>query len=415
MDFLKRQLFMIICVVVSAGSIALGVVGVTSMSAVKEQMRAAADRASRLDRVRGPGGIMINGESIRAQRQRIEASTGQYQRVLEWAYGRNRMEPLLPDCFPDPNLDRQLAFREAYFARFGQLLDKLHAGTVATPDEIAMAKEQMAEEAKAQLLFGVDKREAAKSGESTGGDANQPIQEPSGLLTDYGASQIPEARATLIKARKMLCYATEGSLEILRGVGNGVAPHPADMWDAQLSLWIQESVVDALARINERTAAAIRQQNETPWVAQMPVKELISIRSGNGYLTTATEPRAPSEPTGDAPAKPPESFAEVFTHTVSNDLYDTVQFTVKMVVDARTLPAIVEEICKDNFHTLLRMSYEDVSTNQALFTMTDRIYGSHPTIRVVMDFETVFFGEPYRSLMPNDVRVALGLPEPQPQ
>ncbi len=219
----------------------------------------------------------------------------------------------------------------------------------------------------------------------------------------------------LIKARKMLCYATEGSLEILRGVGNGVAPHPADMWDAQLSLWIQESVVDALARINERTAAAIRQQNETPWVAQMPVKELISIRSGNGYLTTATEPRAPSEPTGDAPAKPPESFAEVFTHTVSNDLYDTVQFTVKMVVDARTLPAIVEEICKDNFHTLLRMSYEDVSTNQALFTMTDRIYGSHPTIRVVMDFETVFFGEPYRSLMPNDVRVALGLPEPQPQ
>jgi hypothetical protein len=82
-----------------------------------------------------------------------------------------------------------------------------------------------------------------------------------------------------------------------------------------------------------------------------------------------------------------------------------------MVVDAREVPTIVSEICKDNFHTLLRIAFEDVSTNPQLWLMNDKIYGSDPTVQVVMDFETVFFGELYRSLMPDEIRDALGLPE----
>jgi hypothetical protein len=146
----------------------------------------------------------------------------------------------------------------------------------------------------------------------------------------------------------------------------------------------------------------------------MPVKELISIRSAYTYVVDGSEPRVPAPPRGFEPALPPGAPDEVFTHTVSNDLYEVVQFTVKLVVDARHVPSIVEEICRDNFHTLLRIAYEDVSTDPNLFgqllVMNDRVYGSAPTVRVVMDFETVFFGELYRSLMPNDIRDVLGFP-----
>ncbi len=355
---------------------------------------------------------MINGDSIDAQEDRIEAVTEQYEKVLEWAYARNRAEPLLPDCFPDPDRDRRLAFREVYFARFDGFAAKLHAGTVATQDDVATAKEEMDQEAEAAKFFGLDRDEAAKSGDALPALEDQPIQSPAGVLTEYGATRIPAARANLTKARAMLCYATEDSFEILRRqIEGGISPKAADMWDAQLSLWVQESVVDALARVNDGAASAIREQGRSPWVGLMPIKELISIRTGYTYLTEATEPRAPADQSGDGAALPPESVEEVFTHTVSNDLYEAVQFTLKMVVDAREIPTIVEQICKGRFHTLLRMAYEDVSSARPdLYQMTDRIYGSDPTVQLVMDFETVFFGELYRPLMPDTIREALGLP-----
>lgn len=415
MDILKRQLFMIICGVVAAGSIALGVVGYASMSSVNDEMSEAAQRASRLQRVvRGGGGAgPVNPKSVLAQERRIEAVTDHYEQVLEWAYERNRMEPLLPDCFPDPDRDTRLAFRQAYFAEFDKFLDRLDAGTVATADEIATAQEQITEEAKMNKLFGVDEREAAEAGEAIPDEQeDQPVQHRSGLLTDHGARILPAARANLIKARGMRCYAALRSFEIFEEqIGDGISPDVMNMWDAQVSLWIQQSVVDALARINDRAAEEIRQADQTAWVGRMPLKELISIRTVYTYVTDASEPREAAGPGGSDPALPPESADEVFTHTVSNDLYDVVQFTVKMVVDAREIPTIVSEICRDNFHTLLRIAFEDISTNPQLWLMSDKIYGSAPTVQVVMDFETAFFGELYRSLMPDEIRDALGLPE----
>ena len=108
---------------------------------------------------------------------------------------------------------------------------------------------------------------------------------------------------------------------------------------------------------------------------------------------------------------PPEAADGVFTHSVSNELFEVVQFTVKMVIDARAVPAIIDEICQDNFHTLLQIVYNDASSDQRTWAMDGKIYGSHPTIKVVMDFETFFFGDPYRDWMPDWFRDDLGLPE----
>ena len=43
--------------------------------------------------------------------------------------------------------------------------------------------------------------------------------------------------------------------------------------------------------------------------------------------------------------------------------------------------------------------------------MNNRIYGSDPTVKVVLDFETFFFGDVYRKWMPDYYLDYLGLPE----
>jgi hypothetical protein len=98
---------------------------------------------------------------------------------------------------------------------------------------------------------------------------------------------------------------------------------------------------------------------------------------------------------------------------VSNDLFDVVQFTVKLVVDARDIPLIVDEICRNKFHRPLRIDYSEEPPN---LSMTGKIYGSEPTARVVMDFETCFFfADEYAALMPDDTVAALAHQRPKPK
>ena len=139
----------------------------------------------------------------------------------------------------------------------------------------------------------------------------------------------------------------------------------------------------------------------------MPIKEFVSIRTSL-YIREDAESKGFAKPGGTTSAVPPESPADVFTHHASNDLYDVVQFTIELVVDARKVPQIVDEICKNDFHTLLRVAYQDVSVSPSSWSMRDKIYGADPAIRVVMDFETIFLGKLYCPLMPQVIRDSVG-------
>lgn len=408
-DMLKRQMFFIICGVVAAGGIALGAMGISKMSDVRDGVQEAADMAAKLPGLRRGADGPINGAAIDAQLERIEKVKAYHQQVLDWAYQRNQFKPLMEDCFPDPDRDRKRAFRDAYFEQFNELRKKLRAGDVATSDEIKDAQVLIQEEAKADRAFGIDQGEAGAADSSADDEDDIPLQYASGLLTDHGAKTNPAARANLIKARGMYCYANPATFEVFNVLSEGIAPDVNDMWDAQVSLWIQQSVVEALARVNNRQAKALRDAGHSPWVGLLPIKEVVSIRT-SPYIVEGAESKGYSGPTGDGPATPPSSEAETFTHTVSNDLFEAVQFTVKLVVDARLVPTIIDELCKDNFNTLLHLAYEDVNGEDSTLLMNGKIYGSQPTVRVVMDFETVFFGDLYRDMMPDAVRDSLGLP-----
>ena len=411
MEVLKQHLFSIVCGVVAAASVVLGVAGVNSMSKVTEEMKEATQLSSRLSRLGGGRDGLVNEAAIEAEGKRLKQIRDYHEAVLAWAKDHNRHQPLLPDIFPDPDRDEKLAFRKAYGERLSELLDMLDPGTVASEQDVADARVEIAEEEKAAQRFDWELDESP-------GQAEQPKQEkperyPSGLYTDYGAKQSAAARANIARAHQFRCYATMYSLEVFDKINEGITPEVRDMWDAQVSLWIQEDAIVALARINGREAEKLEQAGETAWVGNMPIKELVSVRTSAyyGYVVEGSPAEKPARPQGYDPAYPPSSGATVFTQNVSNDLFEVAQFTLKMIVDARRIPEIVEEICKDNLCTLLRLAYEDMSKDPDNWAMTDKIYGSAPTIRIVMDFETVFLGGLYRPLMPDETREELGLPE----
>ena len=78
-------------------------------------------------------------------------------------------------------------------------------------------------------------------------------------------------------------------------------------------------------------------------------------------------------------------------------------------MDQRDIPKLVDRICRNSFHTLLRVAYVAVPPNR---DMKNKVYGSEPTINVVMDFEFVMLGKVFRDFIPTMVCEDFSIPCP---
>ncbi|MCH7527217.1 MAG: hypothetical protein IID39_07255 [Planctomycetes bacterium] len=251
----------------------------------------------------------------------------------------------------------------------------------------------MKEEREARELYGSDELDD-DTGSPPDADS-EPESHPSGLITAAEARESAATWAALRKSQSIYCYASRNQKDTGRDCFSEktFAPKfpakPADMWDAQVSLWIQEDVVESLARLNDETAEALRAAGKRPWVGNLPVKEVIEV-SVSKYVLSHLDQADVSLTGKDG----------VFTKNESNELYEVVHFTVILVVDARDIPAVIEAISKDKFHTLLNLRWEYNPSSLVSLRMDGKIYGPEPVVRLVMDFETVFFGDIYRRIMP---------------
>ena len=407
LGFLKRNLFNIACGVVALGSIGLGVFGLTAMGKVAEE----------LDGIRGMYGQFaaptkkpLNDETISAERGRVETIQRYFDALMEQAQALDTYEPLPPPdgerFFPTPTDDGRRQFRAIYRVRFNDLLEQLKAGLPPRPCDIQSAQEAIDEELRAAESFGEDEKAEREAPGTTTPAEPEEKEHPSGLITEKEASQSAAARASIRRAHSLYCYASRESFDEFARVYDGLSPRPFDMWKAQVSLWIQQDVVASLARVNNKAAAKLDAQGTKAWVGVLPVKDLISIRVSD-YLTGAPGMTG-RDLRGEGPSFPPGGAEVVFTKNKSTELFDVVQFTLKMVVDSRDLLLIIDEICKDRFHTLLDVACVYERSALENLAMEGKIYGSEPTVKVVLDFETIFFGDPYRCRMPEANLAAIG-------
>ncbi|MEE9295358.1 MAG: hypothetical protein V3W34_10415 [Phycisphaerae bacterium] len=408
LSFLKTHLFNIICGLVVLSSVGVGVLGMAKMSDVSDQLKGVKSLHGKFSRFTKEA---ANDETIAVERQRVETVRRYYQELLQQAYAFNRYAALRPPegeaFFPEATRNGMLSFREIYLAEFDKMLKRLKAGMPPTPSDVSKMQEIMREEQRAATAFGVD--QPTEPSQRGGPQDTAPPEEDykSGLITTAAARESATARAAIVRAWEIRCYADYSQAFDIKAVAT--YPRPEDMWAGQLSLWVQQDVVESLARINDTAAQAL---NVDPWVGVLPVKELISIRVSDYLLPSAdTRPRSRSV-TGFDAADPPSTSESVFTKNTTTALYELVRFSLKMVVDPRDLPLIINEICKNKFHTVLNLAYAHDPEDLLSLDMSGKIYGEDPVVTVLIDFETIFFGDIYRRIMPDEVLGGIGKTRP---
>lgn len=395
MDFLKRHLFFILCGIGAAAGIALGVTGMQAMPKVRADLEAAAGVYKQLESVKP-----VNAKSIEGEETRIHAILDDYKKIVARAEKLYEYVPLVEGAFPDGPPEKLVEFRNKYNEVMKELYTSMQCGGLATQAQLEQARDRIENEKAAEKQFGADPNDTG------------PTHTPAEVLTRVGAKQDPNARASIAAAQSTLCYAVNfgddkppervTSLEFnaaMRDTASLDAPEMEACWKAQVSYWIQRDVVEAINFLNQEAAEAVKSAGGNRWVGVMPVKEVISIRTST-YVPPKDELYKGADPTGYTAALPPGTAESVFTGTAPTDAYDVIQFTVKLVMDQRDIPLLVERLSNDSPHTLVRASYKAVPLNK---TFTGKVYGSEPTVTVVLDFETVMLGELFRPKMPPEV------------
>jgi len=406
MEMLRRNLFWIICGAVALTGIGLGVTALRAMPNVLREMENATGVYKSLDTLQS---APVNQRAIDAQRERITAIKEDYDQVLDRAKQLYNYEPLLPEVFPEGLPLKRIEFRTRYQAAMEELYGKLGCGSLPSQGDIAAMKDRRANE----IASGMPAQ------------LTDP-RSPAGVLTAAGLRDDPTARAAIANALGFSCYCVavkdekppdfHGTFqfnEAMKQTDSVVAPELFDVWMAQIGYWIQKDVVDAIVAVNEAAAQEARAAGLNPWVGTMAVKDVISIRlSTLGYVPPEGDLVVVAKPGDYTPGLPPGTGESVFTGTKSNQQYDVIQFTVKLVMDQRDIPRLVEKLSNNRFHTLVRAAYVAVLPNREL---KGKIYGAEPAVNVVFDFETVMLGEVFRSMMPASVCEFFQIPCPPPQ
>ncbi len=198
-------------------------------------------------------------------------------------------------------------------------------------------------------------------------------------------------------------------------------PTMEDIWFGQLSLWIQQDVCNAIARMNALSTN----------IPSSPVKHLVALDVRQdasmyvlpGGLTGAAVPAAAPTDGGDggdgsapaAPASPARNFALSPTGRVCNPLYDVVQFEFVVVVDRQYVRDFLRQVQSGRFITVLDADMQNIDLEEAVSQGYD--YGSRPVVEVKIKCEAMFLREwtaGANGPMPQVVKSMLGIAPPQP-
>jgi len=407
-EFAKRYLVEIICGLAAIGGVVFIFLGLGGMKDVKTELESATRIKSEIgNMLRSPA---INERAVKQEEARIADIRSGFGEVMDFVRDRNFYKPLVEGAFPGGESAAQdrnnaIAFRDAYNRKMREWLDLLNAGDVPTEAQIANEKDRMEQQLRsAEEALGVGNRED-----------NQTQRLP----------MDPEVSASIGVAREIYCYANpesfhESAYSDPSGPMDPLRPPPnlTEMWEAQLEVWIQDTLVRAIAKINNDAAQSVESGGDTPWVGNLPIKDIEAIQLTQYYLIEGekgTRPGAGGRRGGrdskERPA-PPGTPEAAFTARTSDQLHEVLQFTVRLVVDARDIPKVLAGLCDQRFHVPLRVSYDAIPPN---LEMRGKIFGEDPVVELTVDFETVMFSELYLPLMPQEILDRVGKQRPEPK
>jgi hypothetical protein len=295
---------------------------------------------------------------------------------------------LLPDVFPDPH-ERRFNFQTAYLEMVEKTFKKnLEAVVPPNDDEIRSRAEKLWKEEyedKVVTLSGVPQNRAKLEQEWHDAAVKLPEQMRAEAATKHklyvDANAIPTSKSLTLTQSQPL--------------------KNEDLWYAQNMIWVQQDVFDAVIRINSKAAN----------VTESPVKQLIKFEMPDDATQYIQAPSAAATAGAPAAATPESLSGKAYTRSptgrVCNPLYDVIQFSLQINVDARMVPMIISEMERGKLITIYQA---DAATVDAQSAVDDGyIYGPAPVITLTLKGEELFMRAWTIKMMPEGVKTALGI------
>ena len=338
---------------------------------------------------------IANGEQLRTD---VQESA---QRMLDRAIEMNRQSLLVEGSLPEPRGNDPFIFRDRYNDHVKPRLirrDILNGGMPPTPDEIKIAQERLWTDVYVHQIRGVG-----------GGRTNKDLID---RVYQQEAAKVGN-QLTTDRARQIKMYIEPDAFTWHRAFeATSQPPTAEEIWFAQLGIWIQTNVANAIAEVNANSSS----------VLDSPVKHLIRIEfADNPYVLPAPatgssssseyeDPYAtPAQATQGDPSQPlPADLARSVTGRISNSLFDVVHFQVILVADAMRFPELLQSFV--NQRLLYVRTYRIESVDSAGQHLAGFVYGNTPVIRAELDMEMLFFRDWTVDLMPERIRGSLGIP-----
>jgi hypothetical protein len=411
MDFLKKNWPMIAFGVVMAASIGMGVWGWLRGDEIKKRMTVPEQIAQRMPTYSGTG---ANPEMIEQKKAQIERDKKRFEEAIAAGLNlqrysafeeetgpdgkvvRKKREPIVADALPKPlKPGDAYRFRDQYKLEIERMIKRLNGGSPPTHADIDDMRFQMSSRKPTRTKANEDPwalAEAAAFERVNPAKAERPTNRADALRQD------PEFVAALERAKRIWIYVDDKAIGVHALADKDLPAPPDEIWQAQLSLWIQQDVVTALARVNEREAAALAKSGKTDhqWVAYMPVKELIKIAiaarlgRGGGFHLQSTQ------------------FAPSFTRRNNTAGMFMVPVQLVVVADVRKIPELLAELTRTNFMTPINVEIASIPSDPL---QKPYVFGPNPVAKVTIDLELYFLRSEFEKFIPDELKQALASPD----
>lgn len=335
----------------------------------------------------------------------------------------NQHRPLVPGALPLKRGNAYGEFKLRYYERLEYLKKFMNAVTAPTQEEVAAEAERLKVE-------DYEKRYVKVAGAIT----NQ--QEVDAVYAAHVARLPEEMRKARAKQATVFLNDSK-TMNCCQGIipPPESAEYPADanaVWAAQLTLWLQEDIVQAIADTNQLVPNAT--------VETAIVKRLVTWEFPKSYITkkgevalvegqagqpgggrnmmpmqtwrrpTALQP-SPTEAVTEEEANPAaRDFTASPTGRVCNTLYDVVHFTLVVDTDAQRVREFMAKLTDNRFITIL--STDIVGVDRDREQWRGFVYGPNPVVRVRLNCEAIFLRSWTLKLMPPTVQKLLLIPQP---
>ncbi|MFT3787268.1 MAG: hypothetical protein QM770_14040 [Tepidisphaeraceae bacterium] len=373
-----------------------------------------------------PLGGYPTAEARTAAMKALETLTNQSREVVHKAMEFNARRPIYPEglndvrptATPPVNITSRSGFNLSQFQIF--YLRRLNVYPTNSPDE---AKAQESRSIQGQILHSANpptkeeldalirdqeiiinkdrRRDAITGAAANEAEIQQRINE---MRQKFPRQELAR------RADASLMYVTPGAFEVDQKMATAKPDTTLDTFNAQLSLWQQESIADAIASVNAEA--------KSTKVSESPIKHLVALRLKTppilgaapvtgGFGAPAVDPNAgaaPAELTPDPTAKIDRNYTLSALGHPHNSFYDPYPFTLVIRVDARKVPQVLAGLTRGRFLAINTVSYSAVDLGVA--AQQGFLYGDQPVYELTIEGDLILLREWIIPYMPADAKRA---------